>query len=135
MDKNLENNDSYSINERRQYARIPFSFPVRFKECGYDKDHLKEEGLSQYAYTNNISAGGVQLKLSERIKAGKYIKMKLTLPIYSDCKIINVLGQVVWSRLDEIEKKYAIGIQFLNIDDIDKITLEEFIHESIKDAK
>jgi len=120
--------------ERRRFARIPFYFPVRFKECGYDKDNLKEEGISQYAYSNNISVGGIQLKLPQRLKIGKYLKLKLTLPIYSDCKVMHFLGQVLWTQFDEAEKKYVAGIQFIDLDEVDKITLEEFIHESLKDT-
>ena len=124
--------NNYIGPDRRHFTRIPFSFPVRFKECGYDKDNLKEEGVSQYAYSNNISVGGIQLKLPQKLKIGKFLKMKLTLPIYSDCRVIHLLGQVVWTQFDEPEKKHLAGIQFQDLDDVDKITLEEFIHESHK---
>ena len=126
--------NTYDGPERRRFARMPFSFPVRFKECGYDKDNLKEEGVSQYAYSNNISVGGIQLKLPQRLKIGKYLRLKLTLPIYSECKVVHFLGQVMWTQLDEAENRHVAGIQFLDLDEVDKITLEEFIHESLKDA-
>ena len=130
----MDHTESYTGPERRRFSRIPFSFPIRFKECGYNKDDLKEEGMSQYAYSNNISVGGVQLKLPIRLKLGKYLKMKLTLPIYSECKVMHFLGQVMWTQVDEAENQYVAGIQFLDLDEIEKITLEEFINESVKDT-
>ena len=132
-DQNSDNNNNSADAERRRFVRIPFSFPVRFMECGYDKKHLKEGGSSNYAYSNNISSGGIQLKLPQKLKLGLILKIKLTLPIYSDCKVLHLLGQVIWAKLDETDNKYAAGIQFIDLDDINQITLEEFIHESLKD--
>jgi c-di-GMP-binding flagellar brake protein YcgR len=132
--ENYSDENLYAGPERRKFVRIPFSFPIRFKVCGFDKKNLQEEGISQYAYSNNISIGGIQLKLAEKVKAGQFIKMKMTLPIGPDCKVLNLLGQILWTRKDEVDKQFYTGVSFIDMEEAQKNTMEEFIRESLKDS-
>ena len=75
-----DNTDEFRGFGRRRFIRIPFSIPVRFIFCGYDKDDLNDEGNYQYAFSKDVSVGGIQLKLKQKPKIAKYIKLKLTLP-------------------------------------------------------
>ena len=125
----------YKGTERRRYQRIPFSFPVRYIFCGFDINKLKEEGQTQYTHSNNIGLGGIQVKMQKKPKLGQCLKMKLTLPVFQDHQIMHLLGQVAWSDFDDAEQHFIVGIAFIDMDDIQKIKLEEFIKEALDDIK
>ena len=88
----MADQNNYDGPERRKFTRISFSFPVRFKQYDYDETGVEKEGLTQYAYSNDISIEGIKLKFLESVDVGKYLKLKLTL-------LLKGLGEADNSRL------------------------------------
>ncbi|MBN1521389.1 MAG: response regulator [Candidatus Aureabacteria bacterium] len=123
----------YSGPERRKYTRISFSFPVRFKEYKFDERGMEKEGVTQYAYSNDISLEGIKLKFLESVGIGKYLKLKLTLPVENSCIVIHTSGEVMWSQYSEEDKVFVVGVKFIKMDDDDRSKLEEFIKISRKE--
>ena len=123
--------DKYKGSERRKFTRIPFSFPVRIVFCGYDEKELKEEGSYQYAFSKDISIGGMQLKLEQKPNLAKYLKLKITLPIKNETKVLEVIGHVLWTIPDEDKKAYTTGIQFIDLHFNEKKILKEFIEQTL----
>jgi len=117
---------------RRRYTRIPFSFPVRFIFCGYDKDDLQEEGSYNYAFSKDISAGGVQLTLKEKPKIAKYVKLKLTLPFQDETKALEVVGNILWAKPDESNGHFNVGVEFSELFFEDKKVIKAFIEQTMK---
>ena len=127
-------NHNYKGPERRNFVRIPFHFPTRFVLCGFNKEKLKEEGTYQYAYCNDIGLGGIQIRTSDKLKMGKYVKLKLLLPFNNlENKTLFLTGQVVWSMKEEEGDKYISGIQFLDVSDEEKEILNNFIKEAVEE--
>jgi len=126
----MADKEKYGGPERRKFTRISFSFPVRFKQYDFDKGGVEKEGITQYAYSNDISLEGIKLKFLENVEVGKYLKLKLTLPVEQGCIVIHAKGEVKWNQYDENDKIYIVGVQFLEMDEDDKIKLEEFIRIS-----
>ena len=128
----MSEEQSYAGPERRKYRRIPFSFPVRFKELRFDEDGLTKEGMTQYAYSNDLSLEGIKLKFLEDVAIGKFLKLKLTLPFENGCIALNAEGEVIWTQFDPKDKVHVVGVKFMEMDDDDRETLEEFISISLK---
>jgi CheY-like chemotaxis protein len=130
----MTNTQDYSGPERRNFTRISFSFPVRFKECKFDEKGLEKEGATQYAYSNDISSDGIKLKFLEEVGMGKCLKLKLTLPVGQDCLAIQAMGEVIWSQYSAEDKVYIVGVKFTDMDDSDRMKLDEFIRDSTKES-
>ena len=127
MSKKHEN--KYTGPERREFTRIPFSFHVYFTPYGNDKNNLIQSGFPDYLYCNNISIDGIQLKFNRKQKIGEFLKIQITL---QKSQIINVIGQVIWFQYDEIKEIYTAGIQFVDLEDVNKKKLKNFVKESLK---
>ncbi|MCK5707476.1 MAG: response regulator [Candidatus Aureabacteria bacterium] len=128
----MSEENAYNGPDRRQFTRIPFSFPVRFREKHFNENGIQKEGITKYAYSNDISLSGIQLKFLESVKTGRYLSLKLTLPFDKECIIIHATGEVLWSKFDEKDNIYVVGINFLEIEKYDSKKLEEFISISLK---
>jgi CheY-like chemotaxis protein len=134
MGVTMSTNQDYSGPERRNFTRISFSFPVRFKECRFDEKGLEKEGATQYAYSNDISSDGIKLKFLEEVGMGKCLRLKLTLPLGQDCIAIQAMGEVIWSQYSAEDKVYIVGVKFTDMDAGDRVKLSEFIRDSVKEG-
>jgi len=123
----------YKGPERRKYVRIPFSFPVRFKEITYSEDGGEEHGVTKYAYSSDISEEGIQLKFIGEIDIGNLLHLHITLPFEENCIIVTAKGKVVWGRTDETDNVFYVGVQFVEIDAEDRNKLKEFVEFFVKD--
>jgi hypothetical protein len=86
----------------------------------------------------DINGGG--LSFYGNVPYPEYSLLRLRIPMNDkssqestqDGDIINVMGKVMWSRKKKNDsKRYATGVQFLNIYESDFKLLEEFVQENI----
>jgi Tfp pilus assembly protein PilZ len=89
-------NDAKTTKESRNHPRRPFSRPLRF-------------GTQEEIYTGsakNISASGIFIAASEKLKVGQLLKMNLPL---KKGKMAKTVGQIMWIN-DE-----GFGLKFIEI--------------------
>jgi len=101
--------------ERRKYIRLDSSIDIEYATTGR---HI----VGNQAKSKNISAGGVQVALKEKLPLNSQLNMKFVLP--GDLKPISVIGQIVWQQPQNIHGEYNTGVQYVQIesDDIQRIT-------------
>jgi len=91
--------------DKRQYPRFSFREPVGYQTTG--------EGLSFGALTDDISQGGVKIRVQEFIPLRTVLHMKIHMN--DPARLVPVKGQVVWVREVPHSEVYDIGIRFLEI--------------------
>jgi len=120
--------------ERRKSVRIDTELNVAY-EVVADKSALRRSSV-----TRNISVGGVNLALDEKLFPGTTLELELSLP--QRPRPVLVQGKIVW--LKEISPKFgrkkeqrffAAGIQFTRINAQDEAALKDFISRKIKDTQ
>ena len=117
--------------ERRQAFRINTSFIVKYSV--EKKYHIKLNG-----HMKDLSSGGMQLIVSEKLSEGTLLLLEFDLPesrnsIYADGKVIWNKG--TFSERNEIEKRtFQTGIQFVNIKPDDKNRLVAYIKKNSEKA-
>lgn len=105
--------------ERRKYPRVDAVIKVRFKN--------KNEYIT--AYSENISRGGIFLKVNQLPDPNAQVELEFTLPGEED--VIKVLGRIV--RLmsntnpdNPNELQHEVGIAFLNLSEDAKLQFKRF---------
>ncbi len=123
--------------ERRQYARIGVSIPVKYKSAS--------SRIWSETFTLNISAGGVLMATTDELKIGDELKMQVLLP--AEKKPIEATGKVVWKKptgeLSEfdaknINAKSFAGIEFAKFTKIDEdntIKIMAFVYEHLHETQ
>lgn len=86
--------------DRRAHERIPARFEVRFQKT-------EEAARAFRAWSVNLSAGGLALKVNHAYELGE--RLALTLTVENQC--FEVQGVVAWTRED------VIGVRFELSDD------------------
>jgi twitching motility protein PilT len=107
-----------NITERRQYSRIPASLKVRYV---FDGESLQE---SKEAVSQNISQIGILIHTHNSLPVSTELNLEIIIPRY--LKSIFTKGRVV--HIEEIEenKRYEIGITFLNLSPEDARFINQF---------
>jgi c-di-GMP-binding flagellar brake protein YcgR len=106
--------------ERRSNLRVNVYFDGTYK---------KKPGLGQENFfrAKNISQGGICFFSEEKLNPTE--SLELNIFIIEGLLPITAEGKVVWAR--EVpagaKKKYEIGVQFLKINEENKIRIEEFV--------
>ena len=70
----------------------------------------------------DIGCGGVRLRLQERLSAGDILQVSVMFPI-SD-KPIDCKAKIVWIKRAKGENKYEAGLQFVDIDEAARKTID-----------
>jgi c-di-GMP-binding flagellar brake protein YcgR len=117
---------------RRKYHRVDTEIDVLYEILSNNKVIPKGASL-----TRNLSLGGVNLALSEKLFPGTILKLQLNLP--QSTHSIFVQGKVIWikeiyerfTRKDS-KRYFATGIQFLQLSLEDEIILRSFISQRTK---
>lgn len=104
-----------AINNRRA-NRLSLGLPLRYKIRGQT-----EFGRS---VTKDISTGGVRFTAESYIKPATEISLEID--IFS--KIINSIGKVKWAQALPHSNRYQIGLQFIEIESVNKSFLSEYIN-------
>ncbi len=93
------------MEDRRIFARLPVSLPLRFIDVGENKEGEAE--------TQDISAKGIGLVTNEELSPRTPLEMWLQLPDRSEP--LYTRGEVVWSRALE-PNKYQVGVELEKAD-------------------
>lgn len=114
--------------ERRKHRRANLDMPIDMQ--GFD-----DEGQSFTARTINLSAGGFYCALPFHVPPMTKLKVSLVIPVTdSDGKVekhpITCEGMVVRTVPEKVtkgRKLYEIGCFFTEIDDYDRLVIEQYL--------
>ena len=129
MEENHISDVIYHGEERRQYKRFPFVFPVKYTYLGKDPENPKPSEFSLYSFSNNISRGGMMLTLSNNVPMGEYVDLVITLPIEHDVIAIQTAGQIKWIQKEE--EGYLAGIEFRTVNEQDLAIIQKLLDTDI----
>ncbi len=128
--------------EKRRFKRLPKKSKVRYKIIEFSD---KEKPIKEAIY-KNVGGGGILFETDEMLPIGTILKVEFDLQGWhkffpgfikpeqtSISEPIVAVAQVV--RVEEIEKnkKYEIGIKFVNIDEFHQRSVIEFIESKMKE--
>ena len=99
--------------DRRKHKRAKVKLNVSYKVMADDEldVSLPESQMWKKVETEDISTTGLQLICDEELDKDKTIRLDVTLK--STNNIIATFAEVKWARMDDILKKYRVGLQFL----------------------
>jgi len=90
---------------KRQYPRFPFKEPVDYQ--------MKEDGAGAGALADDISRGGVRIRVQKFLPLGSILQLKIHMS--QPVRVFQVKGRVVWVRELPHSDCYDIGIKFLEV--------------------
>ncbi len=117
--------------ERRRYPRL------RGAEVEYTV--ISKKKLKVISLTENISAVGIRILASERIKIDTVLDLKIYVPRFS--QPIHAMGRVVWVKASGFIKRkelrrghFDIGVKFIEISEDDRSEINKHaMDETTKD--
>ena len=108
--------------ERRKFTRIRAKCPLKYK--------MKRGDFYASALTEDISLCGARIDTDRTFPIG--LKLKLGLNILSE--IINPIGRVVWSKQLADSDEYCMGIEFIQIEGLEKDHLSDYIDRHLSES-
>lgn len=99
---------------QRKYGRFEKSLSVASKDLKYYKTVAKD-----------ISLGGICLYTEEALPEGK--ELELRIDFEGSLRPLCATGKVVWRRLESVNGKYQVGIEFLNLSLEDRELIAQYI--------
>lgn len=112
-----------SDKERRQFPRVP-PLIVQVKGARATPSFL--------GYVADLSAGGLRMSGSRRVRAGDHLRIAFTMP--DKGRRIQCQGEAVWTR--RLERKEGaseeIGVRFLGLDTKTKQALDAWIENQLR---
>ncbi|UCC95418.1 MAG: PilZ domain-containing protein [Candidatus Omnitrophota bacterium] len=121
------------MEERRKFIRLSIDVDVTWKKV---TKKLKKTAKSKI--TKNIGGGGICLiTYGKEFEVGDILQLKIMLP---SKKVVRTKGKVVWINEFEVvsekhEKRYDIGVEFLDIDDKDRELIKRFVFTTLTTAE
>jgi c-di-GMP-binding flagellar brake protein YcgR len=114
--------------QRRNYYRLNCSLQAQYRIVDEINEVYNEDIPFKKTITNNISGGGVNLLLEDRIEAGKLVECEV---FTSRNKKVRFFGKVVRYERNEVESKYRYeaGIAYVTIRSSDREAVVQFIFE------
>jgi len=100
--------------QRRKFVRLDISFNVNFAVIDMNAPTDSFTGGSYQGQLLNLSAGGVLLSASKKLKEGDYLLLNFKLKPGKDLE--NIIGVV--KRVDAHGDEYLVGIEFLTREQI-----------------
>ncbi|MBN2097374.1 MAG: PilZ domain-containing protein [Candidatus Omnitrophica bacterium] len=120
--------------DRRKSVRLDTQLDVLYETI---PNHLS---LKRNSVSKNISLGGINLALNEKLQTGTMIKMQFGLP--DARRLIAVQGEVVWVKeiaqrftREKQERFFSTGIKFTQIKREDGAALSSFINQRTKNGE
>jgi len=93
--------------KKRQYRRFSIDLPVQYRETKIFK--------SKPCRAIDISKGGLQLHVSEKIGVGQNLNLRIFIDPSLGSKPFETDVQVVWNGIDQKDSGYQIGAKFVDI--------------------
>ena len=119
------------MEEKRRYIRwkVPANAYEKWDIPTKVKYKIEHAGVGKEALCRDISMMGMKLSLSEGVREGTVLEMKIDIP--GEKEPILVRGEVAWQREVGKEKKryFEAGIYFIGIKDADKAKIYAFVYE------
>ncbi len=122
-----------SAQERRKSIRINTEIDVLYEVLSGNL------ARKQSSISRNISEGGINLALSEKLAPETIIKLQLNLP--ESPRPILTHGRVIWVKgisekfsAEKEQKFFATGIKFTQLSRKDKDALSSFVQKRIKNV-
>jgi c-di-GMP-binding flagellar brake protein YcgR len=108
------------MREKRSFIRFDITLKVTYII-------RREPKIEKIGTTRDISAQGMQLLTSEKIKPGDKLDLKIFLP--EALNPVHIKGAAVWSKEPEAAKShsYSSGIDFEKIEEDNKNTFLRFL--------
>jgi c-di-GMP-binding flagellar brake protein YcgR len=120
--------NNYTGAERRKFPRLYTWVKVKYKIIK-KQSHPRRESKEEKSVSENLSIGGICIKVNEEIKKNTILALEVYLP--EDNNPITAEGIVVWSNLvselKDKELQWEIGIEFLEIKESDRKKLGQYI--------
>ena len=105
--------------EKRCFPRIIFHTPIRCQ--------IRGEPEFGNAVCNNISAGGMSFVGDKFIAPSTPVMLEINIL----SRILKPIGKIVWSQPLPHSDRNRLGIEFLELDPIEKNYLQDFINMQI----
>ena len=113
--------------ERRRFKRFDAYMSVK---CSLPKDQSK---VCTVGLTKDLSRDGICVSSNQSIPNGSVLDIEIDIP--DDPKPIRTNGKVMWARNANVEEGVDHGIQFLNIDPIDKFRVLDYAYNHWLETK
>jgi len=122
--------DELILSDRRVYVRINYNINFRYKAYKSKEELSKRKDVPEYiAVTRNISAGGLLFESNELLPIGSFLELRLELP--DGEKPMECLARVVRVAERVLDKKYEIGVCFLDISGAERVRLKRICKDRI----
>jgi tetratricopeptide (TPR) repeat protein len=93
--------------KKRQYFRSSINLPVKYWQ--------NKNSKSKPCRAVNISKGGLQLYVFEKIEVGQNLKLRIVIDSSLESNSIETDVQVVWKGIDPKGSGYRLGVRFVDI--------------------
>lgn len=121
--------------ERRVYGRVPLPLTIGVSIlAAEDEYHVSATGIS--CRGRDISGGGISFYGATRYANGNILRIRIALPgkaaspSTTEGTLLQVMGNVMWSKKDSDSESYVTGVQFLNIYEDDFGLLNEYVQDT-----
>ena len=104
------------MKERRRAIRVPIDMVLDVIKQDEIVESFRSAGV-------NLSLKGICIETTGELRKNDKILLKLTLPV-------DIVGEVVWSKIVGQVKKY--GVRFLKLGFIDKLSLKKYIKAKVE---
>ena len=106
--------------ERRRHTRFKVELPVEYRRDGAPR--------VRPGHTLNFSEDGFMLLVSEQMKAGEDLEMKIYFASSPGLVTIPAVVKVIWADADaKVEGYYRCGVRYIEISTADRETLKAFL--------
>lgn len=107
------------LEEKRRFPRVSYHTPIRCQ--------IRGEPESSNAVCNNIGAGGISFICDKFIAPATFVMLEINIL----SRILRTVGEIVWSQPLAHSDRNQLGIEFLELDTIEKNHLQDFINIQI----
>ncbi len=114
------------MEEKRKFKRIRINLLGLYMIQDFSKLDSDEIHSVELPTSVDLSIGGVKIISSQNLPLGADVK--LTLPIFSLRRPVEMMGKVVWTNQVKETGNYQIGFQFNDFLSNDRIAIENFIN-------
>jgi len=136
MRKNKAEDNGGKKRERRREPRIKAEIRVKIRlKTGESEASAQARREELWAFTSELSVGGLRLLLPLKLEQGKQAEIELYLPDLN--RVLRIQAEVRWQQPSFVGGLYETGFEFKTLSAEDKISLMEFLylHRAKKEAK
>lgn len=112
----------YDIRDKRRFPRIHADMPLAFQ--------VRESKDNGHCLIQNISVGGIQIVTDQFLGVNKSILLEFSVAEYHRY-IGSCVARVVWVSEIPYSDKYKIGLEFQDINENSRKSLNEFVMHSL----